>query len=659
MKKILAIVLTSMLLNSSYILLGQISYYDAIELTQIMKKAHTTPNLPKSSDRVFQILEKYLPIEKQIGNYDTIEAYFNLNIDKGIDLNPFIEIGGSAKSASALNFTSILGGNLSSVGGLNATNLADGLAKFLVERVKEEMSMAFFNKFKEDLEQDKDLQILFPNSFNVLMTIDSDVYNYSAYLQMLQEAFQSDIKLLIPDLRKIIEDKRYAGYFNSNPQLKAIFLTGLIIADDIQHGVYPGEIVKDLANDGDSNLFKINPDLYGSVQIMNVFIQSLRSKEAGHYIVPLDSVNQYLFNDTMCLRMYLGLIYQESKKQKIKLNNEFFYQVLEDAYNKVNQTIDQMKDYIAIIQELENRNKIVQYDLTTIKEKNKNPDQQNRANYIDYYGFYDASLNLIEYASDIPALIGKTSIDYQDKDKYFFAARKLGVTYLDINEQKYASAILNIAILYDSIVAGNSGNRIYKNIIKYGNFMAVVSRAESSDEVKEAIETIALPAGSYQIKRVSPLNVSLNAYPGLYAGYEKINQVDKSVAINSFGVTAPIGFAISKGKSLLLINTKRKWSTSAFVSLIDIGAVAAFRFKNDSIAQVPTIQLKDIVSPGLFLSLGFPNFPISANIGTQVGPNLRKVGTQSNEYNNNLCWRFTLSFCVDIPMLNLYTKPED
>jgi hypothetical protein len=128
--------------------------------------------------------------------------------------------------------------------------------------------------------------------------------------------------------------------------------------------------------------------------------------------------------------------------------------------------------------------------------------------------------------------------------------------------------------------------------------------------------------------------------------------------INSFGLTAPIGVATSWGVN--------HWSLTGFVSLIDLGAVAAFRFQNDSVAQVPTVQLKDIFSPGLFFSIGIPKCPLSVNLGAQVGPNLRKIYSvedeetgelvYNNQYDNNVYWRFSVSLVVDIPIFNFYTK---
>jgi hypothetical protein len=183
--------------------------------------------------------------------------------------------------------------------------------------------------------------------------------------------------------------------------------------------------------------------------------------------------------------------------------------------------------------------------------------------------------------------------------------------------------------------------------------------------VAKAIETAALPVGSSRIKRESPFNVSVNAYTGLFIGRESIKGVKDDKGFNSYGVTAPVGISISRGHSIMFIGTgqegwkkgKMGWSTSLFISLIDIGALTAYRFENDETAEVPTIQLKNIVSPGAFISLGIPKTPLSFNIGAQMGPNLRKITTTTpDDDDNKRYWRFSTSFCVDIPLFNLFTK---
>lgn len=207
-------------------------------------------------------------------------------------------------------------------------------------------------------------------------------------------------------------------------------------------------------------------------------------------------------------------------------------------------------------------------------------------------------------------------------------------------------------------IQGKLADDTLSKFYKYGTFMAAMVQAKSSDDMENAIEAFALPTGSARIKRVSGFNVSLNAYAGLFYGVERIRGLDSgNWKANVFGLASPIGVAASWGHRLLFIPTgKYEWSTSVYVSLVDLGAVAAFRFKDTVTQQVPTIQLKDIFSPGAFLSIGIPKTPLSFNLGAQVGPNLRIVNDKENEYDNNVYWRFSSSLLVDIPILNFYTK---
>ena len=85
-------------------------------------------------------------------------------------------------------------------------------------------------------------------------------------------------------------------------------------------------------------------------------------------------------------------------------------------------------------------------------------------------------------------------------------------------------------------------------IFKHSAFLAAVVSSKNSEEIKNAIRAIALPTGSYSIKRKSFFNISLNAYPGLTAGAELIldDSSNENWAFN-FGFTAPIGVGINWG----------------------------------------------------------------------------------------------------------------
>ena len=196
--------------------------------------------------------------------------------------------------------------------------------------------------------------------------------------------------------------------------------------------------------------------------------------------------------------------------------------------------------------------------------------------------------------------------------------------------------------------------------------MAAVTQAQSSDDVEAAIEAVVLPTGSARIKRGTIFNVSLNAYCGFFIGNEYIKGIDdsgeKTNFINNYGVTAPIGISITKGKGSFVpflgaFCSMHSWSHSLFLSVVDIGALASFRFKDDKTQTVPNIQLKDIISPGIFYSLGIPKSPISLNVGWQVGPLLREVTPTQNNYSQSYS-RFSASIVVDLPLLNFYTKSK-
>jgi len=262
-----------------------------------------------------------------------------------------------------------------------------------------------------------------------------------------------------------------------------------------------------------------------------------------------------------------------------------------------------------------------------------------------------------EAKDSIRKMAGEATIDFFSKhpagDNTTLSAAQLKQV------RQYADAV------YDHTktngIPDNAAATVQK-LFRYGTFMATVVLAQSSDEVADAIEAFALPTGSARIKRESYFNVSLNAYCGLFAGLERQQFVYKenTPAINAFGVTAPIGMAISWGsrKFLRPWNKNGHSSHSIFLSVIDVGAIASFRFENDTIKTLSKIELKDILSPGIFYSFGIPKTPLSLNLGYQITPFLRSVNTTDNTFQNSY-QRFSVSLLVDIPVLNFHTKTRD
>ncbi|WP_243348685.1 hypothetical protein [Parabacteroides sp. FAFU027] len=648
---------------------AQNAFYDATELSKALNSNK------KFGQNQFTILYMYYP-EKS----DNEIAYL-------LTQNHFLKNYFDPACLHAYIPSPYINKFISSFGDLDVTNFADGMAKFIVKRTKQELSITFFERFKEELDNTPQAEILFPATYNALKAIDREIYNYSAYLDLLRESFQKDLALLLPNLERLVNSDCMKSLFSEYPEVKTILSNALFITNEFREGKHPGDIVHNYATlRADKNsLDRISPDLYPSLRVIDLFSQSLRSRQTGHYWLSQDSV-MLLYKDPVLLNIYLGLIYQQVKQidPQMKINNDTILPFLKE--------IQKNTSYLnALISKANNAN----YYFNAIKEKQIAG--KDKPTYQDYYSLYDATVSLLEYVNQLPSINNK--ID----QSYFKAAHSVGNMYVDIYEKQYTSAIVELSSYFsdlnskhinqqiqeidDSIKALNDTikKKVKKEIIKelenekrelekmqqlssflvkYGTFAATVAKAENSDEVAAAIEAVALPAGSSRVKRESNFNVSLNAYCGGYWGYEKIKDVDnghREVNFrfknwNSYGISAPIGFAASMGHSFPF-GSKARMSSSIFFSVIDIGTLAAFRFdtSNDSVGLAPKIQLKDIISPGIFYSIGLPKCPISINVGYQVGPLLRKVTSTQNEYNNKYS-RFSVSLCVDIPILNLYNK---
>ncbi|MFK5143357.1 hypothetical protein ACI4A9_28040, partial [Klebsiella pneumoniae] len=84
---------------------------------------------------------------------------------------------------------------------------------------------------------------------------------------------------------------------------------------------------------------------------------------------------------------------------------------------------------------------------------------------------------------------------------------------------------------------------VTKSFVKYGTLISTVANAQSSEEVKQALNASVLPAGSYSIKRKTNWSFSINAYVGAYWSYS--NSAINKDSIPRLGLTAPVGFTIS------------------------------------------------------------------------------------------------------------------
>jgi hypothetical protein len=642
--------------------LAQIACYDAQGLSKfnVTTIGARVKFDPKDSAKLFPILLNYVsPAPKSYR--DLVSAFEN---------NPFIGIQGtnsaSISNAVPMNFSAVASSLGSTVGGLDVTTIADGLSQFIVERTKEELNISFFTKFQEILADSnyRDLNTVFPSTCKLLQNIGTEIYNYDRYIQNLKETFTNDLKSLPKDLPGVIDN--HPEIFLAHPKLEALLRSSFYVANSLHDQVHPGDVLADYPLQYLDSLR--NPNFKGAIQTLKLISASLRdsaTNDSATYWAPSQQIRKLVTNK-IAFGIYLGLIYQQASNTPggIYFRNDSltgFLKKVAAEYNTGYNVYEQYKTYVLGFSE-----KASALDKMIRSYKKSSNDSLNVELFAEYC---TSSIDLMEYSTgigDLPIIkesnIGNLHKEFQP---YFSMAYSTANLVTDIDRKNYSSAINNtlqiIAVINDS-ADDHKLDAMINKLTMYGSFISSVATAKTSDDVEAAIEAFALPSGSSRIKRESLFNVSVNAYCGLYAGYEQIQKLpsDNAIQLNGFGVAAPVGVSISMGhrKFFWIGNDNNKhWSYTAFVSIIDLGAIAAYRFNSDTnTAQIPKVQLKDIISPGLFFSLGIPKCPISLNMGAQLGPNLRNVNQSGNTYSNEMYIRYSFSVLVDIPVLNLYTK---
>jgi hypothetical protein len=547
------------------------------------------------------------------------------------------------------------GGFLSNIGGLDVTKYADGLAKFLVKRTKEELSVAFFKKFKESLNDTtyRDLNTLFPQTHSTLQLVGDNIYNYQQYINTLREQFEQDLRQLPDNLPGIIPN--HQQYFNQFPEKEILLQQFSFFASHLESGTHPGMIINDLDW---KSYQKVDSSFASSLASISLISEAFRDTvmNANHtekYWVSGSDVRA-LLKDTLSLQIFMGFLVEEAKAEGIVFGTDSLHHLLNELKDDSSDKLDRITSFLrSISEDLDRMNTII-----------TNYRQKDELKFDDVIQYFQYTINIFDNILELEDFL-KLKIPYNKTliKSYLQVIRSLCNLVADVNHKKYASAIMEVGILYeftfnlksnDSSMNTNNDtlSRTRDLIIKYGSFMSAMVQAETSEDVANVIETFALPSGSYSVKRESKKNIVLNSYVGLLWGWE-FPDFDEMGNPDLVTLTAPVGVGYYWGD---VGNTIK--SIGIQMNVIDIGAITAFRFGNDSL-DVPKIYLKEIISPGALVSLGLNDLPLSINIGWQLAPRLRRVNDIENVVNLNYQHRIGISLVVDIPLLNFYTEPKD
>ena len=634
--------ITLFLLPLTFSVKAQIACEDAIAMSKAYQEK-TREGETAQGESLVPYLLNYIPNAPDSSNLGSVSGYFSDN--------PFIAslipVGISEFSSSQVNRRAARRSNF--IGSIKVpSTVITGLTDFLVERTKEELNIAFFQKFQAALEKHQELAILFPETAHELETINTNIYQFNYFLQSLRTKFYVDLRNMPDHLATLMQDNNLI----KDPTLRMISYDVLEVANKITNNTTPNEIIQYLATGAyfqTTTPTDLSPayqnalqDIRAGFQLLDVFAQGLSNSDLRQQFVSIHDLNA-LVKDTTAFKIFLGLVYEKGKH--IEFGNgqtlaELFDQQKVEA---VKRTITKLVVYGSQIQKA----------YATIQDRIKNdqiPD------YADYYNFINPTLQALDLSIDFKnvftAATDPQTVAYLDN--IINILRNVNITIFNLKQNDYQAAIVSGSQVVDAILPTSVENtKVYTNFIRFGNFMANVIEASSSSQVSTLIEAAALPPGSSVVKKRTPFNIALNVYPGVFLGREDLNGIDHPTdgQFNSFGVTTPIGIAVSKGLG-------SKGAITAFGSLIDIGAMFAYRFSDEDnqASDLPAIKLENIWSPGAYLIYGFgADLPISFGFGVQKGPLVRKVNQNVYNISETSATRFTLFLSVDIPLTNIAT----
>jgi hypothetical protein len=467
------IVIISLLILNSAFLIGQNTYYDAKYLKRFLnndtlssqnnrdnfiknelnkeiknldtndpnynfKKKEANAKLSEinknESDSIFSILKNYFPIKEDFSE-DNIMQVFNEN-----NFFRSITYAGKTRNYSPLNAVNL--SSFNKLSGVDITTVADGFAKFIVKRTKQELSTAFFEQFKDDLNDDKykNLKLIFPQTFRTLSAIDNEIYMFDLYIQTLRESFEKDLRTLPANLPSLIDYN--SAYFEQRKELKAELKTAFYIAQSIQDNQHPGDMIEKYDVD---ELYDV-PNMRAAFQTLKLFSKSLKSNNDSSYWVSEKEIKT-LCKDSTLLNLYLGLVLQQAKKDSINFVFGGVPIKLADVINSSHNDKIKIEKYRSYISTISSKAQSIDKKIIGLKkEKNDSLLLEN------YYAVISTSIDLMKYAIQIDKLPGLETANLEKSSLlYFELAQTTSDIVIDVHRRNYSSAIVNVSYIAQSI----------------------------------------------------------------------------------------------------------------------------------------------------------------------------------------------------------------
>lgn len=188
-------------------------------------------------------------------------------------------------------------------------------------------------------------------------------------------------------------------------------------------------------------------------------------------------------------------------------------------------------------------------------------------------------------------------------------------------------------------------------LIKLLSFFGDVLVSKDEKDLANVIESYALPPTSYKLKRRMACSIDLNAYVGAYGGFLLARSTSSFDNQPVYGVTAPIGVALTKTTSC--------WIDHFGITLdaFDLGNLVNHYLISPNTEYGKEVHFSEIFSPGFSFIGGIRNTPFVIYAGVRWQP--LKTFTKGDVVYNNKAFDVAVIHAgikIDIPLMNLKSK---
>jgi hypothetical protein len=587
------------------------------------------------------------------------DIYDEADVDKlvaALNVNPFINsqlfVKKAAGSSGAFNFGS-------SLGGIDVSNIAKGLSLFLIERAKQELNIAFFNRFRKFSEKNPEFKILFPDTYSALDKLLD--YSYPQMLPTLQKAFIKDLETVITRIDDVLEEPRYKALLEKLPEV-SICIRSIRLVQELETGYSnPAEVIKSFAAFPEWKFESTSVALKNTgstLAVINLLSESLRKKTAADSKEVWISLTELkrLMDDEILFKIYAALLYKKIDHDNIKFydksnNAKPFAPEFAKHTAEISTLHDKIKDFYMLTNEVGKASKV-------IKDK---IDSKTEISNEEYYAYINSALNILDNSIQTINKYTQTPIT----GNYLVIVRKSNEIYKNVYTKNYAQVFNGAIDVFDlvlkqveerqqypslkansnitgyggkekervrematmdgsfseietakiDVILGDKPNlkdevkqavahyrlaqlvHFLKGLKPYGLFMANMVDAKDPEEVKVALENAVLPVGSSSVKKNSKSNIVVQAYLGAYLANK-----DRSYSswTSKFGVIAPVGISYTPG----FLSWKQVGSVSIFGSLIDVGAIVDYDLKQEPTVPGDGTNATNAVSKDYKIKLG-------------------------------------------------------